>query len=83
MSKPTNVRITRADGTTLPCELVHLGPDTDGIDIWQIANAEYHPEHGDTLSADTLPGRTGLCCATPMLQHDSTIDMPRRRRRWW
>jgi len=59
MGRPENVRIVRADGTEVPCELVHEEP-RDGCDMWLIANAEFHPEAGDRLLIDVWPAHTGL-----------------------
>jgi hypothetical protein len=32
--KPEGVRIVRADGSELPCDLIHKGIDGDGQDMW-------------------------------------------------
>jgi hypothetical protein len=55
------VRIERADGTVVPCELEHVGLDDDGFDCWRIATAvEFHPDQGDQIKVDVFPARTGL-----------------------
>jgi hypothetical protein len=56
--KPKNVRLHRADGTVLNCELFHQGVDDEGMDCWVIANADYRP--GDNVTMDELPGRTSV-----------------------
>jgi hypothetical protein len=56
--KPTGVRVHRADGTVLNAELVHNGPDHEGLDNWLIANIDYRP--GDNVSIEELPPRTSI-----------------------
>lgn len=59
MTAPVGVRLHRADGTILNCELV----DENGMRQWVIANAEYRP--GDRITAEMIPGRTGITFAAP------------------
>jgi len=63
MGRPENVRITRADGTEVPCELFHGGLE-EGVDTWVIAN-EFHPEAGDRVLIDVLPAHTALEMRAP------------------
>ena len=65
MGRPKNVRLVRSDGTELPCELIHVGPDEDGLDIWEICGIEFHPERGDTITVGRFPARTGITVAAP------------------
>lgn len=60
MAKPEGVRIVRADGTELNCELIHLGPDKDGLDCWGVAGAHFFPDRGDKLRVAVFPARTAL-----------------------
>jgi hypothetical protein len=56
--KPTGVRLHRADGTVLNCELADKGVDDKGMHNWEIANAVYRP--GDNITIEMLPPRTGI-----------------------
>lgn len=60
MGRPVGVRVGRPDGTEIPCELVHLGVDKEGMDLWEVGGIEYHPERGDHLLVDVLPARTAF-----------------------
>jgi hypothetical protein len=57
MSRPTDVVIVHPDGTRTPCELAPLGPDDNGIDMWEIATTLHN---GDTITVGRMPGRSGL-----------------------
>lgn len=57
MPRPQGVCIRRADGALIPCELSHVGPDSDGCDWWEIATII---EPGDSLLVDEWPANTGL-----------------------
>jgi hypothetical protein len=59
VARPENVRIVRADGTVLPCDLVHLGVDERGVDQWEIANATFRAGL-DSVQMDTLPAKTAI-----------------------
>jgi len=63
MAKPTDVRIERADGTVLHCELVHEGVDDEGVDHWLIANAQWRPS--DQIKIGVLPARTSIGFTCP------------------
>lgn len=56
--KPVGVRLHRADGTVLNCELIDQGVDEHGMHNWAIANAQYLP--GDNVTIEELPGRTSI-----------------------
>lgn len=56
--KPVGVRLHRADGTVLNCELADDGVDADGMRQWVIANAVYQP--GDQITIEEMPPRTGI-----------------------
>lgn len=58
MAKPEGVRVVRADGTELDCELVHVGPDERGMDVWEVAGVTIYP--GDKIQCDVLPARTTI-----------------------
>jgi hypothetical protein len=55
--RPEGVKVLRADGTVMPCELVYRGR-RDGEHLWEVAGMVLRP--GDRLVADVLPGHTGL-----------------------
>jgi len=59
--KPTDVKLHRANGTVINCELVHDGPNEDGVDEWSIVGVVYRP--GDHISVGILPARTGITIA--------------------
>jgi hypothetical protein len=61
--KPQGVRIVRGDGTEILCELVHLGPNGDGVDEWEIANATFRPGL-DHIHVAVMPARTALTFST-------------------
>jgi hypothetical protein len=70
--KPTGVRLHRADGTVLNCELVHKGVDGEGMDQWLIANAQYRD--GDQITV-VLPGMTGIGFRAADVQPGSELNI--------
>jgi hypothetical protein len=56
--RPEGVKVLRADGTVLPCELVYRGREEDGQHLWEVAGMVLQP--GDELYADVMPGHTGI-----------------------
>lgn len=60
MAQPEGVKVVRSNGTEINCELVHLGHDGEGMDIWAVAGVEFHPERGDRIHVDKLPARTTI-----------------------
>jgi hypothetical protein len=62
--KPTGVRLHRADGSVINCELVHLGYDEEGMDNWEIAGVDYRP--GDHLTIEVMPAKTGISFRAPL-----------------
>src|SRR5215207_9469950 len=58
---PTNVRLVRADGTTLPLECRYDGQDADGQHVWTALLP--HPitvNPSDQFEVDKLPARTRI-----------------------
>ena len=70
MARPEGVQIRRGDGSVLDCELIHEGPDEDGMDHWCIVGAEFHPERGDQIHMDVLPPRTSIGFRMPDWEDD-------------
>lgn len=58
MSRPDNVRVIRADGTVIACELAHGGVDSDGLEIWNVAT-ELHAD--DRLAIGSMSSDTKIC----------------------
>jgi hypothetical protein len=56
--RPEGVKVLRADGTVMPCELVYRGREDDGQHLWEVAGMVLQP--GDQLYADVMPGHTGI-----------------------
>ena len=58
MARPDNVRVIRADGTVIACELAHGGVDTDGLEVWNVAT-----ELGadDRLAIGAMSSDTKIC----------------------
>lgn len=67
MGKPINVRIQRADGTMLDCELEHVGTDAEG-DHWWIKDHVVDLPGGDHVTAEEIPARTSLGFRTPEVE---------------
>ena len=61
---PTNPRIERADGTTVPVELVYEGIDTDGLYCFT-GTVIFDPLNGDSFVTDTLPTKTSIALQLP------------------
>jgi len=76
---PTGVRIRRADGSVLECELVDDGVDENGIHNWMIANAVY--QVGDEVTCEMLPGQSsiGFMANLP----PGTLIARAKKRRWF
>jgi hypothetical protein len=55
--EPEGVRITRANGEVVECELVYEGRDDDKIDVWTIT---IMMQQGDKLSVDVWPAKCGI-----------------------
>ena len=47
MAKPEGVRIVRTDGTEIDCELIHIGEDWEGMDVWEVTGVVFR--EGDKL----------------------------------
>lgn len=62
-SKPVGVRLHRADGSVLNCELADEGVDADGMHNWRIANIVYR--EGDSITVEMLPPMTGIGFSAP------------------
>ena len=58
--KPENVRVQRANGDEIACELIHEGTDDNGMDCWRIAGVEFHPEYGDCIKVGVFPPSTSI-----------------------
>jgi hypothetical protein len=69
--KPVGVRLHRADGTVLNCELADEGVDDEGMHNWRIANAVYRP--GDSITVEELPPMTGVGFTAPRLLHGGAL----------
>lgn len=54
--RPEGVRVRRADGTELPCELVYRGRNEQGFHLWEVAGMLLGP--GDHLYADVMPDKS-------------------------
>ena len=79
--KPVGVRLHRADGSVLDCELVDEGVDDEGMHNWAIANAVYRP--GDSVTVEELPGHTsiGFVARVPPDTQRVTATVRKKRRR--
>ena len=71
--KPTGVRLHRADGTVINCELVDEGVDDSGMHNWRIANVIYRS--GDHITVDELPPCTGIGFSAPRGPHGPMTTM--------
>ena len=70
MAEPEGVRIVRADGTELPCELIHDGYDAEeDMDNWTATGATFRPGV-DQLKVDVFPARTGLSFDVAFIEQD-------------
>lgn len=58
MTRPTEVRIERADGTVVPLELAYAGVEDD-LHIWEVATVVNLSEY-DRVYVGMLPGRTEI-----------------------
>jgi hypothetical protein len=67
MMKPENVRVVHPDGTETPCELIHDGPDENGIDQWTATGPVFRVGL-DKFRVDVLPARTGISFAVEKMQ---------------
>jgi hypothetical protein len=56
---PQNVRVRRADGSTLPLELAYQGRNRQGYHEW-VAVLTFRALPGDQLVADVLPPCTSI-----------------------
>jgi hypothetical protein len=57
--RPLGVKVVRADGSVLPCELAYVGNDTEHeAYVWEIAGAVLFP--GDHVEVDVMPPHTGI-----------------------
>lgn len=63
-ARPEGVRITRPDGTVIPCELAYQGRD-GGVHMWEVMTA-FRPGV-DQLHIDVMPVRSGI--AVPIADH--------------
>jgi hypothetical protein len=59
--RPEGVRVLRANGEVLDCELVYVGRD-NGNHCWAVGGAVLRD--GDRLLVDTMPPHTGIEYAT-------------------
>lgn len=59
MAKPEGVRITRANGDVVNCELAHLGLNDEGMDTWAVCGVQFQPGK-DKLSIGLLPQKTAI-----------------------
>jgi hypothetical protein len=58
--RPEGVRILRANGDLIECELILSGV-TDGVAMWRIATeCDFRFHEGDQLYCEKLPDRTGI-----------------------
>lgn len=55
---PEGVRVRRADGTEIACELVYRGRNGESIHIWEVAGMVLGPN--DRVLVDAMPGYTGI-----------------------
>lgn len=59
MAKPEGAAIKHADGTQTEYELIHVGMNDEGIDIWRYPDdAVFGP--GDQPYLAVLPAKTGI-----------------------
>lgn len=58
---PEGARLTKADGSTIPIELVYQGKEKR-IHVWQAVIAVQY-ENGDSFSIDVVPPRTSVVLA--------------------
>lgn len=61
--RPQGVRVIRADGSVIPCELAWVGIDEDGMAEWEISTT-VNFRQGDSLKVATLPPRTSIIMPT-------------------
>lgn len=62
---PQDVRIVKADGTEIPCEVRYVGPeiaaDGDPVDVWELdTDAVMNVRAGDSMAIRVLPPRAGI-----------------------
>lgn len=61
MARPEGVKVVRVDGTELDCELVNVGLDEKGMDVWEVTGVTFN--EGDRLKVAVLPAKTTISVA--------------------
>jgi hypothetical protein len=75
MARPEGVRVVRPDGTEVPCELVHDGPDDRGMDSWRVVGVKFRPGL-DRLQVAVFPARTALTFDVSCVDREGLLDEP-------